>query len=233
MRSSPLPDDLPSSFTVSRGRELGLSTRRMRAGDLDTPFHGVRTTQVESSAEKPGSRESSDELEKRHARIRGRAGAYAARMGEHEFFSHLTAAVLWGLPLPREAVASHDLHVSVFAPRRAPRCRGVIGHQARPGSSTVRVHRATGLRVSSPASTWASLATMLEHPYDLIAVADALVHIERMPGGFAGSTVPPLSTVEELNACVGAARRVGIGLFATLWRASARGRRRAPRPGPG
>jgi hypothetical protein len=135
-------------------------------------------------------------------------------MTEHEFFSHVTAAIMWGIPLPYAAVRDTRVHVSVMAPHRASKRAAVAAHQARPRLVTVRRHPETGLRVSSPASTWAGLATVRRHPYDLVAVADAIVHVPRMPGGFAspaGEREEPLATIDDLVACVGAGRRAGIG----------------------
>jgi hypothetical protein len=148
------------------------------------------------------------------ARILADARAYAHCMTEHEFFSHVTAAIIWGLPLPYAAIRDTRVHVSVMAPHRASKRAAVAAHQARPRLVTVRRHPETGLRVSSPASTWAGLATVLRHPYDLVAVADAIVHVPRMPGGFAlpaGEREEPLATIDDLAAHVGAGRRAGIG----------------------
>ncbi len=44
------------------------------------------------------------------------------------FFSHLTAAMLWPLPLPMPR-ADEPVHVGVPRTSRAPRRSGVVGHQ--------------------------------------------------------------------------------------------------------
>lgn len=199
MRLSPIPGGLGEAFTLSSARESGVSASRLRARDLERPFHGVRAVTAFR-----------DERMRQHPVIE-LARSYIPRMGEHEFFSHVTAALIWGLPLPSGCIVPGVLHVSVVAPRRAPRCRGVIGHQARAASTSVCRHPSSGMLVSSPACTWVALAPLLEHPYDVVAVADAVVHIPRMPGGFARGMHPPLATVEQLEACLRAGRRVGIG----------------------
>jgi very-short-patch-repair endonuclease len=88
-------------------------------------------------------------------------------------FSHSTAAVLLGLPLPLRLARRETLHLSVARPRRTPRIRGVVGHQL-----TLRdgeVVTAGGFRVTSPVRTWCDLAPHLSIS-ELVAVGDAIVH---------------------------------------------------------
>lgn len=132
---------------------------------------------------------------------------YAERMSPDEFFSHSSAAVLWGTALPFGG--SEDLHVGVLHPRRLPRARGVRGHQARSRQTHVVVHPETGLRVASPATTWTMLGAVLKHPYDLVAAGDSLIRVQRMPGPWIRTMPPPLATRHQLENAVGAGRRVG------------------------
>lgn len=130
---------------------------------------------------------------------------YAHRMTEHEFFSHVAAAVIWGLPLPYWLLVGRMLDVAVFAPRRAPEGQGVSGHAVKPGMAHTVIHPVHGVRVMTPASTWASLAPLYQHLEDVVAVADAVV---REP--MHREDPPPLATVEQLEQAARAGRRVGV-----------------------
>lgn len=123
-------------------------------------------------------------------------------MSEGEFFSHITAAVILGIPLPYRLVARSLLHVSVFHPRRLPRSTGVRGHEAKPSLVAMMRDERTGLRVATPAATWAGLGASLAHPYDLVAAGDAIVRTWRV-----GS---PLATLADLRSAVFSGRRVGV-----------------------
>jgi hypothetical protein len=85
-------------------------------------------------------------------------------------FAGVTAAALWGIPLPAYVDLSR-LHVSVPHGRPRPRSRGVVGTERLHDLEVVEV---SGLRVLSPAATWASLAPALGIG-DLIAAGDDLV----------------------------------------------------------
>lgn len=131
--------------------------------------------------------------------------AFAVQMHPAEYFSHTTAAVLWDLPLP--LLADARPHVSVAG--RAPRTRGIHGHQIDPKLSRVVTHPTLGIRVAHPATTWAMLGGSLRHPYDLVAVADAIVRVPRIPGRVARIERDAWGTVPELAAAMQAGRRRG------------------------
>ena len=103
---APLPDDLGPHFGVRAARELDVGRSRLRRSDLARPFHGVR------------SRSEPEVLDER-------VHAYLQRLPERGFFSHTTAAALWGIPVP--SVPDPRLHVSYPNGHRPPRTRGVIG----------------------------------------------------------------------------------------------------------
>ncbi|HYI50650.1 MAG TPA: DUF559 domain-containing protein [Microbacterium sp.] len=131
--------------------------------------------------------------------------AFAVQMHPAEYFSHTTAAVLWDLPLP--LLPDADPHVSV--PGRAPRMRGIHGHQIDPGLTRVATHPTLGVRLADPATTWAMLGGSLRHPYDLVAVADAIVRVPRIPGRVARVERDAWGTIPELAAAMQAGRRRG------------------------
>ena len=97
--------------------------------------------------------------------------AYADKMPQGHFFSHLSAARLWGIPLPPEGTGV-PVHVSVLSPHPRPRAAGVTGHELDPRVSGI-VER-DGLRLSDPESTWCQLSGLVSLP-DLVAAADWLV----------------------------------------------------------
>jgi len=102
-----------------------------------------------------------------------RCAKFALRLRDDAFFSHTTAALLFGAPLPPELEASPAVHVSV--PRQLPRphARGLIGHHLEIRAEDLAVRH--GLTVTSPARTWFDLGAMLGLG-DLVAVGDFLLH---------------------------------------------------------
>jgi len=195
MRRTPLPETLGRAFTVADAQSAGVPRSRLRANDLRHPFHGVRAA--------GGDRELDGER-----MLLARAAEYAPRMTEHEFFSHVTAAVLWGVPLPTAMVFDGRVESAVCWPRRAPAAAGVRGHALRAGLVDVLTHPATGLRVSSPASTWAMLGCRFRRVEDAVAAADALVRVPMHR-----DDPPALTTVAQLAAAVRAGRRIGSALL--------------------
>jgi hypothetical protein len=129
----------------------GIGEGRLRGADLARPHHGIRSP-VDGTS------------------LLDRCRDYAPLLRPGQFFSHLTAARLWDLPLPRELDGREPLHVSTLAPARAPRGGGIAGHQARNARAVTR----HDFPVSDPASTWFALAPLLRLD-DLVAVGDALV----------------------------------------------------------
>ncbi|WP_167132045.1 hypothetical protein [Paramicrobacterium chengjingii] len=191
---TPLPTALGTHFSVAAAADRGVKQGRLRAADLETPFYGVRMLARDvSDDDEPGL----EEIMRRHAH------AYAPRMREVDFLSHCTAAAVHGAPLP--FVTDPRVHVSTVRPARAPRTRGVIGHSASP---TVPVVVVSGLRVSDPAATWATLGESLDVPW-LVAVGDYFCRIWRdgygRPNAGRQSLATPLQLADAVNSC----RRVG------------------------
>ncbi|TAJ47183.1 MAG: DUF559 domain-containing protein [Herbiconiux sp.] len=120
-----------------------------------------------------------------------RCRAYCTIERPGQFFSHLTAARLWGVPLARWD-PGEPLHVATMAPARASRVSRVCGHQFQ--DAHVRVLEQGGLPVTDPASTWIHLASSLRH-VDLVAAADYLV---ATPHFHADRDGRPFTTIEHL-----------------------------------
>jgi hypothetical protein len=155
-RSKPLPDYLAgAAFSVVTGRDVGLSRGRMRGADLARPFTGVRAP----ASIAPG--------------ISDLALAYSTRMPARAFFSHVTAARLWGIPLPlHHERAALALDVSVPSRSAVLGGSGVTGHHI--SIDPDEIVRLGTLRLTSPARTWCDLGAVLGHE-DLVVAGDALL----------------------------------------------------------
>jgi len=152
-RRTELPPELAARpFTVAEGAAQGVGRQRLRDPALSVPFRGVR-----SSAPPDGA------LEWCHA--------YVPRLAPGQVFSHDSAALLYGLPLPRRFEQSRAVHVSAVEPAHPPQARGVTGHRLASGTP-VRSFR--GLPLVHPVLAWSQLAGSLGHD-DLVVAGDFLV----------------------------------------------------------
>jgi hypothetical protein len=127
----PLPVKLLGrAFSVREAVELGVSDDRLRRRALARPFYGVR-----APAGAPTDLES-------------RCHSYLPRMSPGQYFSHLTAARLWGLWVPSQFTPAEPIHVTAPLPGRAPSTIGVRGHHIDPDRAEATLLR--GLPVSLP-----------------------------------------------------------------------------------
>ena len=170
----PQRESLPTKFigvpfAASEARAFGISASRLRASELRAPIRGIREP-----------RASNDSFETLISR-------YAAHMADDEHFSHVTAAKLYGIPLPRHLENLPIIHISVHEPAFPPRVRGIIGHRL---SVPIAPRLRGGLQMISPARTFTQLAAVLSHD-DLVIAGDFLV-----------GRKTPLCTMEELAAAV-------------------------------
>lgn len=135
------------AFRVRDALADGVTAKRLRSGDLRSPYRGVRA-------------------EFGIAATAWQDYLPLLRVGDH--FSHSTAADIWGAPLPRRI--DDAVHVTAGAGLARPRTHGVAGHT----SSTSVVANRRGAPVSDPTSTFRELATMLTVD-ELVALGDYLV----------------------------------------------------------
>lgn len=159
-----------------RTRDSGLTAKRLRGFDLDRSVWGVRSqlTAVE------------DEFIER-------CRMFAVRMPLGAFFSHGTAALLMGVPLPYALEKDGRLHIGVTAPARAPHATGIVGHRL--DVAVEELITVGGLPTTSAARTWCDLAKMLS-PHDLVAAGDFLLYWRR--------PLTTLSTLQRLSrSCTG------------------------------
>ena len=170
-----LPDAVHGRpFAVAEALDHDVPGTRLRRSDLVAPFHAVRRPV---------------EMTGWHADCL----AYAAKMPSTWVFSHVTAARIHGIPLPRRLENDPRVHVTALG-ERAPRGAGVAGHTTQ---RMPQVRYSGGVRVTAAVRTWTDLAPYLNLD-ELVVAGDRLLDIPN-----------PLSSVEELLAEVGghAARR--------------------------
>lgn len=154
-RPRPLPPQLPRHFSVSAATRLGVTPARLRASDLEAPFHGIRSSDAVGSMT-----------------LVERCLAYAPRLKPGQFFSHETALALLGISTP-EWPYTPGIHVSAYRPAREPRTRGVIGHRLQTRSPAI-VPGPLGLPVENPVRAWRQCGALWALD-DLVAAADALL----------------------------------------------------------
>lgn len=184
--------------------------KRMRQRDLTAPFRGVRQRPPSTERPHPDNNDTAAEARALRCEIIRRIHALALIATPGSFFSHVAAAVLWGLPLPlrilRSALDERGIDLSVWAPLRASKAIGVRGHQLDPNLTSIRM--LGGLLVTSPATTFVHLAEVLSVD-ELIVVGDAIANIPRRRGMQRGEPADALGTVEQLAAAVSVGRRLG------------------------
>lgn len=154
MRPTPLPAGTPRAFTVSAALAAGIPSKRLRAKDLERPFHGTRAR--EPLTDRDGLRLLLHAVPPR---------AFAAGM---------TAACLWNLPL-----SQHDEEDAWARPRLAVghgdtriRRSGVMGQRLDVRAGDVMA--VDGIPVLSPARLWIDLSRVLPFPR-LLAITDAII----------------------------------------------------------
>lgn len=206
---APLPPLLdPGVFTTAEARESGVPRGRLRAQDIVHPFHGMNAAgvlldDVESACE-----------------------ALTPLLAERQWFSHVTAARLWGMPLPENWVPAEPLHTLALAGSHRMQRVGVIGWETE--RSDIPRSMLGLLPVVSPATVWAQLAMPgavllrdARYPDDpprrsalsaewLVAVGDFLVSGKRE------KPRRPLCTIAELTREL-AAHRGKRGAKALAW----------------
>lgn len=208
-----LPSALGESFTRREALASGASPRRVRASDLERPFHGVRlrreAAQVTSAGASASASDEGDDapfaLDRRTRRaIIRRARAYARVAPEHSFFVGWSAFAIHGLPLPL-GVDEAELTVGIFAPLHAPRGAGVRGIKVSPRFA--RIAQVDSLPVADVVSAWALAAETLS-VRDLVVLGDAVVCI---PRDARGTPIPARqrASIDQLRAAAAVPWRRG------------------------
>jgi hypothetical protein len=150
-----LPSILPASgFAVHHALDAGVPISRLNASDTESPFWGVRS-ELGTVGDIPSM-----------------ANAYFSRIGDLAVVSHISAALIWGVPLPPHLAHDRRIHVSVPPSTRAPKARGVAGHHV--ALHPMDVAMRLGVRTTTQTRTLCDLAGYLNED-DLLAVADYLI----------------------------------------------------------
>jgi very-short-patch-repair endonuclease len=189
------PEFLDRPFTYAEAKAAGLSQSRLRGPDLDAPFRGIRSARVNENAPvnpvHPVDSHTAARVRERE-RVLFRCNQYLPLMRPGQFFSHATAARLFGCPMTDD-FGSEPLHVTALSPERAPRRRNVSGHEIDPSrASTTHRYR---LPVSTAPATWLALAPLLSVD-ELVVLAD---HFILDPYLLDPYDPRPYATIEELQ----------------------------------
>lgn len=154
MRSpSPLPEPIRGrAFHVREARDAGVGRKRTRARDLASPFHGVRSPGVGTLVEL--------------------AAAYRVRMPVGHVYGGITAARLWGLPLPSDW--SREEPLVIARANGATRGRAAGTRHIAVDPRLLAPAEQHGLPLLTPVATAITLARELEHER-LVHVVDALL----------------------------------------------------------
>ena len=151
-RLQPLPAALSHRpFRVADAVAMGVNAERLRRSDLAAPVHGVRVA--------GGGDDFASFVE-----------ALSLVMRPDQFFSHTTAARLWGAPLPLAVQSDRAVHVSTSGTGPRMRRARVHGHRL----SASGVIEVGGRRLSTPEDTWAQCVPLLG-TRALVAVGDHFV----------------------------------------------------------
>lgn len=154
MRRKELPEHLLSgSFSVRASDKAGVTRSRTRAKDLVLVSRGIRVPALSDAF-----------------------GASALRaytdLDDTSVLASLSAARIWGVPLPSNLSGDWRIHLARRRGFSFPRRVNVLGHLLTLlPEETVEYD---GVRLTSPARTWLDLATLMT-PEDLVAAGDHLV----------------------------------------------------------
>jgi len=203
----PLPPALGTRFSVQRAAEVGVGRGRLRRGDLDIPFRGVRDAGALPDLG------DLDPFERQTAERRIRAKQYAPLLRPGQFLSHESAVAMFGGPMP---LVIHDdeivdgmtlpVHVSTLGSGPLVRADGVVAHRA--NAENTSLVRWRGHALASPASAWAQCASW--DLMDLVALGDFFCRVWRAGPGRKKAGTRSLATIDQLRATIDAGRRVGI-----------------------
>ncbi|MFC4223159.1 endonuclease domain-containing protein [Lysinibacter cavernae] len=141
------------AFAVRDALDAGITPGKLRSNNLARPFQGIRSEGAEPLS------------------VIDFCRAYLPRCKAEQFFSHQTAATIWGVPLPQR-LQTLPLHIATFFPKTAPTGRNLTGHQL--SAYGARMLWRDGLPVLDAATVWLQLASLL--PFrDHVAAGDYLV----------------------------------------------------------
>lgn len=160
------------SFTLQEGLALGVSRRRLQAGDLLTASRGIRvpwdTEQCFAQIVEP-----------------------VIRISPEAIACWGTAARLWNLPIPAWMQGEQKIHLATMKP--AVERFGVVGHRLRLRDAEKAV--INSLPLTSVGRTWLDLAPLLSLE-ELVALGDAIVCSHHRSFG---PSQPPFAGIADLK----------------------------------
>lgn len=192
-RPAPLPlSNDRAGFSFREAVDAGVTRRRLQHPDVVHPHHGRYAAAPAIT-------------------LTERCTQAAALLGPRRIFSHVTAARVWGMPLPHDGDPDEPLHVMSLGGAEPLRRPAVVGWESAKGTARML---ADGIPVPPPATVWAQLSVpgalgrdpvtgrRYALPSDwLVAIGDFLVTGARTADGDRGSR-SPLATVAELERAV-------------------------------
>ncbi len=181
--SSTLPPEIGPIFSTADALRAGVSPKRLRAGDLLSPFTGARVI--------PPALVPANSFEVAQRELVARCRAFSSVAPVEFCFSGMTAAALYGIPLSNRLQPDRPVDVSVPSGHTPPRRRDVRGHRL----DHWQVRPFLGMPVIVPTLAWAQLVAQLTLD-ELVIAGDYLVRRKR-----------PLATLEMLADATDAIRR--------------------------
>lgn len=151
-----LPELPPGPLSLEAARRLGLSDHQWRLERLHRVTEGVRALVCPDT-------------------VTERARAFALALPDDAVFSHVSAAQLWGLPLPERLAARESLDVMRRTGRPPVERTGCVPHRGAERREVV-LHR--DLRITSLADTWVDLGSLTPDGLtrdDLVVLGDEIV----------------------------------------------------------
>lgn len=153
MQPRALPPSLRGrAFDVGAADRAGVPRERLQRRDLVCPTRSIRWARDRQP----------DQVQ--------RIQALRPVLLPGQFISHLSAAVLWGLPI----MCSDDdpVHITSVLPQTQARRSGVVGHRIAAERASVRLRR--GMPASAPDAVWVECGAMLDAD-ELVVLGDAIV----------------------------------------------------------
>ncbi|MGF0118016.1 hypothetical protein ACQFYA_17115 [Promicromonospora sp. Marseille-Q5078] len=165
-------EELPSEpFAVADALSTGVPRHRLRAADVEAPFHGIRTTSPLGG-------------------LADRCRALLPALGATCAFSHGTALSLLGVELPWTLEGDDRLHVVTSDESERLRREGVVAHRSR--QSFLDVVDLDGIPVTTAAQAFVHVAVGLRLPDDVVVLGDAMMRRQQ-----AHTTVSEISGLAE------------------------------------
>lgn len=189
--------------TSRQARQDGISRASLNAMNLRRVMQGIYIRDHPATE----NMHPAERLRDEHVAV---AIALHERLGPERFYSHETAAALWGLPVnitQRTPIYVGVTHRSARLSGKGYRCPVLKAELA-------EITRMSSLQLTSPTATWAMLAPHLPRS-EAVALGDAVIRVPRI-GGTQRLERSPLASLEQLAATIDTPHRRGRTTLRTL-----------------